>query len=357
MAIALSHGGTSIYASPSASDQVLVGTIEGVVFMERDKDGSGWNIAHRALTEQHIHALIVEPESNTIFAGVTKGSIFASTDRGYTWEARDRGLTQNDIYSLSYAQHNGGVRIFAGTEPAHLFCSDDLGLNWQELPAMRSVDMSGWCFPPPPHIAHTKHINFHPDDPETLFISIEQGGLLKSTDGGQSFQVIKGMDDDVHRVIINPQDPNRMYVTGGDGMYVTSDGGSSWEHWTNREDAIGGYPDVLVMHPRQPEVMFVGASKKDPSDWRKTHYAGSKLSKSTDGGRTWNAVHAGISDDLQTAFEAMCLEDWGDGFSLFGATAAGEVWCSDDGGDNWYQAVVGLPPISKGDHYKMLVQA
>ena len=355
MAIALSHGGTSIYSSSSASNQVLVGTVEGVLIMERD--GKSWKVAHRGLTDKHIHALIVEPDSGTIFAGVQKGSVYASTDGGYTWEARGQGLTQNDIYTLSWSRHNGKVRIFAGTEPAHLFFSDDLGSNWKELTAMRSVDTSAWTFPAPPHIAHTKDITFHPSDPETMFIGIEQGGLLKSTDGGETFTVIKGMDDDVHRTAINPQKPERIYVTGGDGIYATSDGGNAWEHLTTKEDAVGGYPDTMVLHPRQPDTIFVGASRKGPSDWRKSHYAGSRLSKSTDGGRTWRTLTAGISDDLQSAFGALCLEDWGDGFSLFGATTAGEVWCSEDGGENWHQAVTGVPPVAKGEHHLFLTQA
>ena len=357
MTIALSHGGPTIYSSPSPSSQVLVGTIEGVVILERERVGDPWHIAHRGLVHKHIHALMVEPTSGIIFAGATKGSVHTSLDGGYTWELRDRGLTQDDIYSLSWSRHDGGVRIFAGTEPAHLFCTDDLGLTWNEMPAMRSVDMSGWCFPAPPHIAHTKHINFHPSEPETMFVSIEQGGLLKSTDFGESFDVVRGMDDDVHRTLISPDDPDRIYVTGGDGIYVTSDGGGSWEHWNTRQDPIGGYPDVMVMHPRQPETMFVGASRENPGGWRATHYAGSKISRTSDGGRTWSTVTSGVPDDMQSAFEAMSLEDWGDGFSLFSATAAGEMWCSDDGGDSWYCAASDLPPISKGDHYKYLILA
>ncbi|MCH7646214.1 MAG: deoxyhypusine synthase family protein, partial [Nitrospinae bacterium] len=172
-----------------------------------------------------IHAVIIEPLRGAIIAGAPRDSVYVSQDGGNTWERRDNGITETDIYSLASSRINGGARIYAGSEPAYLFYSDDLGRHWSELSALRSVDMSGWTFPAPPHIAHTKHINFHPDDPDTLFISIEQGGLLKSTDAGQHFQVIPGMDDDVHRTVINPKNPDRIYVTGGDGMYVTSEGG------------------------------------------------------------------------------------------------------------------------------------
>jgi len=64
-----------------------------------------------------------------------------------------------------------------------------------------------------------------------------------------------------------------------------------------------------------------------------------------------------LPDRLRPAFEAMCLEDWGDSFSVFAATATGEVWCSDDGGEHWSEVVTGLAPISKGDHYAAFVTA
>jgi photosystem II stability/assembly factor-like uncharacterized protein len=358
MTITLSHGGPTMYRSSARSRHVLVGTIQGVVDMERDGDSPGWHVARRTLTGEHIHALLIEPESGTIFAGVNHGSIFASLDDGRTWERRDQGLTEQDVYSLACARLPSGPRIFAGTEPAHLFGSDDLGRSWVELPALRAGDTSRWTFPAPPNVAHTKHIAVHPHDPQTVFVGVEQGGLLKSTDAGRTFRVIPGMDEDVHRTVINPRNPDEIFVTTGVGMYVTADGGKTWEQWTDQQHEIGGYPDLLVHHPRQPELMFIASAEQGPGTWFREHYAGSRISRSADGGRTWRAVPHGFPDQpLRTAFEAMSLEDWGDSFSLFGATATGEVWCSDDGGEHWSEVLRGLAPISKGPHYKAFMAA
>ena len=357
MALVLSHGGGTIFSSPSPSNEIMVGTKEGIVFIQREAEDSAWKVVHRALTEKHLHAIIVEPVSGTIFAGATHDGIYASEDHGQTWERRDSGITQNDIYSLASTELPEGTRIFAGTEPAHLFCSDDLGHHWSELTALRSVDTSQWFFPGPPHIAHTKHINFHPNDPNTLFIGIEVGGLQKSKDGGHTFHTIPGMDPDVHRTVFNPLDPDRFYITGGDGIYVTSDGGETWEHLTTTDHDIGGYPDFLLVHPRNPDLIFVAAAQHGPGSWRESHYAGTRISRSVDGGRTWESLRNGLPDRLHTAIEAMCLEDWGESFSLFAATATGEIWCSEDGGDQWAEIITGLAPISKGSHYASFVTA
>jgi len=357
MTLTLSHGGDTIFTSAVPSTEVLVGTKDGVARIQKDQQGANWHIADQWLTDKHIHAVIIEPVSSTIFVGATEDSLYASQDNGRTWERRDKGLTHHDIYSLASAQVDGRTRIFLGTQPAHLFYSDDLGRNWSEFEQFRSVDMSGWTFPAPPHIAHTKHINFHPGDINTLFISVEVGGLVKSTDGGNTFKLVPGMDSDVHRTAINPLDPDRIYITGGNGTYVTSDGGDSWEHWTTTEHEIGGYPDFLLIHPKNPNVVFVAAAENGPGSWREHRYAGSRISKSTDGGLNWTALRNGLPDRLTTAFEAMILEDWGESFSIFGATATGEIWATEDGGEHWSEIITGMAPVSKGGHYEMLMPA
>ena len=53
----------------------------------------------------------------------------------------------------------------------------------------------------------------------------------------------------------------------------------------------------------------------------------------------------------------MCLEEWGQSCSVFAATTSGEVYASDNGGDSWSLIAVGLAPISKGAHYRLLERA
>lgn len=358
MAIALSHGGSTIYSSPSPSKEALVGTVEGVVIIERENGGPAWRVAHRALTDRHISAIIFEPASGLIFAGAFHGSLHISADGGRTWEPRANGLCEHNVYSLASVRLNGRVRLYAGTEPAHLFYSDDLGVHWNELPALRSVpSLPQWSFPAPPHIAHLKHINFDPRSPTTIYASIEVGGLLKSTDAGESWQELKGVYEDVHRLVIHPYNPKRMYVTGGNGLYVTSDGGTTWEHWTSRTAEIGGYPDMLLYHPKQPDLMLIAAAHDSPGTWRKTRFAGARISRSRDGGRSWEVLRNGLPDRMQASIEAFCLEDWGESFSVFAGTTAGEVYCSNDGGEHWSRIISGLAPISKAGHYRALVAA
>src|SRR5687767_14665016 len=118
MAISLSHGGPTMYASATPADEVLVGTAKGVVTLKRD--GAGWRVAKDALVDTHISAILIDDESGTIFAsGYRDGGLQASEDGGNSWQRRDNGISESNIYSIAMR----GRRLYVGTEPAKLFVS------------------------------------------------------------------------------------------------------------------------------------------------------------------------------------------------------------------------------------------
>ncbi len=354
MAISLSHGGTTIFSSPSKSKDIHVGTLNGVVTLSRSADGIQCEVVRRSLPDKHISSII--QADGYIFAGAFNDSIYASKDEGKTWEQRDIGMNIHNVFSLSSLKVNGKTRLFAGTEPANLFVSDDLGMRWSVKPGLREVPSAkGWTFPAPPHVAHLKHINFSVDGGKTIYASIEQGGLLYSKDGGDTWAELTGFHDDVHRIEMHTKDPRVIYMSGGGGLYRTSDGGMRWKHLTDGSSPVGGYPDQLLVHPRQPELLFTASAESNPGTWFRSHHANARISRSRDNGDTWETLGGGLPKGMQGNVEAMALEDWGTSFSLFAATTAGEVFCSDDGGENWTVLAKGLPAVSKGDHYKPLM--
>jgi photosystem II stability/assembly factor-like uncharacterized protein len=369
MEIGLTHGGSNVYTSTERPRQVWVGTQDGLVLLERS-GGTEWRAAHRALRGLHISSMVSEPSQGQLFAGAFFGSLHASADGGKSWERRDRGLTYQDVYSLASAQLDGKVRIYAGTEPAHLFYSDDLGLHWTELPSLRAVpSVQDWSFPAPPHVAHTKFITFDPRTPDTIYACIEQGAFLKSADAGKSWAELNTVGFlrdknrpvehfyDVHRALIDPRDPERIYVTGGAGLYVTFNGGGGWERWTSSDWAEDVYPDGFVLNPRRPDVMFVSAAEHNPSTWRARGAlaeAGGKIYRSEDGGRSWKRLAGGLPDRMKHEIGALCLVDWGEGYSVFAGTTGGEIYSSEDGGEHWTLIASGLAPISKKGHERLL---
>jgi photosystem II stability/assembly factor-like uncharacterized protein len=354
MRACLSHGGRTTYTADQPARELLVGTRDGVFAVTRSGVGNAWSVGRRGLEGHHVSALMVAPQTDTIFAGTHEGGVLASDDGGRHWQPRSAGLMSDDIYCLTYAADNGSARIYAGTEPARLGFSDDAGASWNELPALRSVpSVEKWTFPGPPHIAHVKNITFDPRSSRTIYAGIEVGGLLKSTDGGESWREMHGVYEDVHRVVIRPSRPDEVLVTGGDGLYRSPDGGETWQQVTTRADRIA-YPDGFVVHPGDDRLMFMSGAIASPGTWRKTHFADPRVARSRDGGRSWEILDKGFPEHLRGNFEALTIHVYPQGFSLFLGTTDGDIYCSDDGGDSWYLAASGLPAVSKGGHYQPL---
>jgi photosystem II stability/assembly factor-like uncharacterized protein len=369
MAIGLSHGGTNVYSSNERSKQLWVGTQDGLVLFERRNSGK-WHEAQRALRGQYISSIIFEQTSGAMFAGAFFGSVHASADGGKTWERRDNGIPYHDVYSLASNVVDGKVRVYAGTQPAHLFVSEDLGLHWSEIPSLRSVPSTAqWSFPAPPHVAHTKFITFHPQEPKTIFACIEQGAFLKSIDEGKSWTELNTVGlladknrpiehfYDVHRCLIHPRDPQKIFVTGGAGLYVSYTGGGSWERWMSPDWAADVYPDGFTWNPKNPDLMFVAAAEHNPTTWRKAGAqarAEGKIFRSNDGGKNWQRLQGGLPESLKHEFGALCLEESNGTCSVFGGTTGGEVFCSEDNGENWTLITADLAPISKKGHERLL---
>ena len=353
MAVYLSHGGTSIYHSESPSNELAVGTVAGIFTLRKDQSNA-WSVADKMLEGLHIHTLVMEPSSQLLFAGAHKGSLHVSPDGGKTWEHRDTGLTKKDVYCLSFTQMGGRVKLYVGTEPAHLFESDDLGQSWKEVPALRSVpSVSKWFFPAPPNLGHVKNLAIDPENSKIMYACIEQGGLLKTENGGASWEELSGFDDDVHRILISPSNSNRLFLSTRAGLLVSENAGKSWEPLSMGGTKIG-YPDALLLHPKRENIMFTAGSSTRPPFWLKEHTADSKIARSRDGGNTWEQVHTGLPEHIRGNIEAMAMDIHNGSFSLFAGTTDGDVFHSADEGESWTKIAGGLPPVSKAHHYLII---
>src|SRR4029450_1049656 len=72
------------------------------------------------------------------------------------------------------------------------------GDHWQEITALNELPQAvrkNWWYPQPPHQGHVRNIHIHPDDPETIYLCLEHGGIVRSFDRGKSWEdVSKGID-------------------------------------------------------------------------------------------------------------------------------------------------------------------
>jgi len=352
----LSPNGQMRFDTASPTTRLFVATATGVAVLERETAQRPWRLARTALDGLHVSTMTLLPGQPGVFAGTHGDGIHFSAD-GVTWERRNAGVTRPDLYSLAAMMRRGKLTIYAGTQPAALYHSDDLGQSWRELPALRGVPGTAeWSFPAPPNIAHTKMMAFDPRDPDTFYAAIEQGALLKTTDGGSTWRELDSYsrpDDrayrDVHMLMLMPSEPRTMFMTTGIGLYRSEDDGERWERLTGADFRLA-YPDHIVVSPDE-KTLFMSGAAADPGVWRRTHDAGTAVMRSRDGGRSWELMDHGVPATAPCNIEGMSLAAYPGGFSLFIGNTDGEVYMSEDGGDTWQRIADALGPVSKGNHY------
>jgi len=350
--ILLSNAGASIFEG-AQTDRLIVGTVDGIFLLERDE--KGWREAGRAIEGCSVSAVAALP-SGTLIAATHGLGVARSTDGGMTWDWANKGLGHFDLWSARGGVIRGETVALVGSMPAHLMISRDDGVSWTELPALRDVEsFPRWFFPPPPRLGHVKDIVI---DRDRLFVGIEVGALLLSEDGGGSFRDLKVDPDpvecDMHRLVINPQAPERMVAAVGlIGLVRTLDGGNTW----TRDPSIPEmeYPDGLVLHPDQPDLMFMAVGVGWPPTWYRKRRAQGKIARSIDGGRTWHRLLGGLPDGQRSLFSALSLNTHARGFDLFAADTDGQVFESRDGGDRWTM-IADIAPVSKGEFYRALAK-
>jgi len=358
----LAPNGMNVYCGKEPADRLLVGTAKGVAVLERAA-GKDWSQTGTALEGSHISSMVIEPVHGGTYAGVHRGGVFFSPDGGRSWEPRGEGISIPHVYSMTYAVEQGRPFLYAGTEPPCVFRSRDEGRSWDELPGWR--DMKGkekWLFPMPPHLPHAKTMAVDPRDPHVLYVGVEQAGLFKTTDGGQSWRELEAYsrpDDesyrDIHQCVLRPGHPDEVYITTGMGLYRSKDGGESWDHLTERNSFRIGYPDKLIFSPADDRTIFICGSHANPGTWISLHTANAAVMVSRDCGKSWALASHGMPDPMTANLEAMCLYSSGDGFDLFAGTTDGKVYFSEDGAQSWRLIASDLAPVSKVEHYRLLL--
>ena len=354
MRVLMSIGGPTVFETDTPADELLAGTATGIVWLQRSGASAPWREHRRALAGTHVSNLVEDPVSGRLFAGTHGDGIHASDDGGLTWHRADHGVTPPNIYAMSAVRAADGVRLYAGTEPAHLYVSRDGGESWRELTSLRSVPTADtWMFPAPPGIAHVKHITFDPRSADTIYASIEVGGLLKSTDGGQSWRQLTGFFEDVHRVVVTAARPDALFMGNGIGTYRSADAGDTWEQLTDRSARIA-YPDQVIVDPRHPDTVFMAGAICGPGDWRKTKTADARIARSRDGGTHWQYLEGGLPAHIHGNIEGFTLNVWPGGSNLFAGTTDGDVFMSGDEGETWSTIARRIGAVSKGGHHVML---
>ena len=148
----------------------------------------------------------------------------------------------------------------------------------------------------PPIAGRAPAVTGDPRDPSVFYFGSAGGGVWKTYDAGTYWQNVSDgffTTGSVGAIAVAASDPNVIYagtgevcthpdIEGGDGVYKSTDAGKTWTNVGLKESEHIG---AIVIHPRNPDVVYVAALGH--------HYGFNPergVYRSKDGGKTWKRV-------------------------------------------------------------------
>ena len=318
---------------------IYVGMHDGVCAVSSEDGGKTWQQGP-ATTLPHAAARLTASPVNRERAWLAayEAGVYRTDDAGATW-------THVESYPSDYAHsvlaHPTELEtVYAGSEPAALYRSDDGGASWGECAGFRAVpESSQWGFHAPTRDSHVRDLVVSPGDANLLYAGIEVGGVVRSRDGGNSWQQLPGLDDDIHCLHLGADRPQRVYAATASSPYRSNDGGDEWEQIN--DGLARRYTLHIAAAPDDADLVLVtvseNARRKSPQFYR-----------STDGGKTWRLVE-GLgegedAEDMVVAFEW----DAGSPSHVYAGTDGGKLYYSRDRGESWELLPVELSSVAVG---------
>ncbi len=234
----------SIEINPKNSNEIYVGVL-GALWGDSEErgvyktvdGGKTWKKILYVNEKTGVNDLAIDPKDpNTLYAamwefrrtawefnsGGPNSALYKSTDAGKTWNKIHNGFPKGDLgrFALAIAPSNP-KRVYAVVESKEdkgLYRSDDAGASWKLLNEDFGLVVRPFYF---------SRIVVDPKNPDILV----KGGLFGSIsrDGGKTFKNLGNMHADIHDVVFDINNSDRMYVGTDGGVYRSWDGGSTMD--------------------------------------------------------------------------------------------------------------------------------
>lgn len=358
--------------------RVLVGTRKGAFILTSDGKREKWNISgpHFGGWEiYHVKASPVNPDR--IYASQSSGwfgqVMQRSDDGGQTWKAVDNKFVYEGEpgthlwydgkphpWEFKRAWHlepslTDAETVYAGVEDAALFRSADGGTSWQELTGLRchgtgsqwQPGAGGMCL-------HT--ILIDPSNPQRMYIAISAAGALRSDDGGASWKMItRGLVSPflpnptaevghcIHRIAMHRSRPDVLFMQKHWDVMRSDDAGENWREVSGNLPTDFGF--VIDVNTNEPDTIYVVPITSDslhyPLDGKLRVY------RSRSGGNEWEPLSNGLPQEncyVNVLRDAMAVDSL-DTCGVYFGTTGGQVYASPDGGDHWSAIVHDLPAV------------
>jgi photosystem II stability/assembly factor-like uncharacterized protein len=297
---------------PKVRDLVIAAAHNGLIYSSTNGGASWTNIPFPAQFTGTLHALEVDPRSESVwYAGMESGNewmsgVYKTTDAGLSWNLlpETRGLK---VWSLALWPRDPDV-IAAGAG-AGILLSRDAGGRWTRISPADDTELR-------PVVS----LAFHPTDAKILYAGTTHLPW-RTVDGGRKWESIHtGMvdDSDVFSIQVDPVHPERVLASACSGVYASSDGAARWARLPTPKGAFRTH--FVAIDPAHPSTVFAGTTEG--------------LLKSADGGRAWRRVST-------ESIRSIAFDPWVPGRIFFASSTAG-LLVSTSGGDTLRETNAGF---------------
>jgi photosystem II stability/assembly factor-like uncharacterized protein len=348
---------------------LLLGTHKGLLIYKRR--GKSWQFVRESFVGVRVPYAMVDPRTGMLWATLDHGhwgqKLHRSKDMGESWEEvpapkYPEGATLNAnameperppapatvryLWCVAPGGNDQPKRMYIGTEPGGLFVSDDGGATWAMnagLWAERARCADYWVGGGRDH-AGIDAIFVDPRNSQRVLVAVSVAGVFETVDGGATWQPrnvgLKAnylpkpdveVGHDPHFMAVCPANPDVLWQQNHCGIFRSTDGAKTW-HDVSQPDAPAYFGFPISADERDPQTAWVIPAVSD--EIRVAVNGAMCVSRTTDGGKTWQAFRKGLPQErsYDVVFRH-ALDVTGD--SLTFGTTTGNVFFSNDRGESW----------------------
>ena len=157
-------------------------------------------------------------------SGGDNSALYKSSDAGETWNKIHNGFPDGQLGRLAIAvapsDSNILYTVIEAEDPKRkgLYRSDDAGANWKQLNNDFGITVRPFYF---------SRITVDPRNPDVVVKGGLSGSISK--DGGKTFKSLGNMHSDIHDIVFDINDSDRIYAGTDGGVYRSWNGGTTME--------------------------------------------------------------------------------------------------------------------------------
>ncbi|HEY2824005.1 MAG TPA: hypothetical protein VGI83_00515, partial [Gemmatimonadales bacterium] len=176
--------------------------------------------------------------------GGPESALYKTIDAGKTWTQLTNGLPTGELGRIGVSVCKSKPQtvyavIHAKGNTGGVFRSDDAGATWRG--GLNASNSTAWYY---------SQVRCDPTDPEHVVRLL--ASAQESFDGGKTWTAFPpsgGTHGDHHALWINPENPEQEILGNDGGLYMSFDGGHSWDH---KENIIVGQFYAIGLDDAQP---------------------------------------------------------------------------------------------------------